>query len=272
MSTLLYAEPPFIQSSVLVPEAGTGELGPTTAPTLQSVGQASGIVVASVRDPDIISVAIASYTLYRATSPSGPWTAVDSRAPSPTSRYANLFDESPLYGTRAYYYATAGAQATDTLFFIANASPTPIAPGGTLSAGAFGPYPLLGSDVYVDAMSGEGVIGPNGDLRSVNGLDCLAQDLRTRITTEQGELLLHPSFGMTRQRLLGSGQSAPVAQAQALQARFIDVITSDPRVSAVNSLSIARVSWEAWAIDVSLTAIGSEDEQRLNLVFPFYAQ
>jgi hypothetical protein len=274
MTALAFTDSPIIANGAFF-DVNAG----TTTPTLLSIGQASGIVVASVRNPDIITVPITTYTLYRAAAATGPWVQIEQRAASPLSRWTNLFDApgnavgGPAYGARAYYTVTIdGPLQSNALAFIANANPVPIAAGGTLSAGAFGAYPLLGSDVYLDPSTGEAVIGVNGDLLTVNGLECLAQDLRTRITTEQGELLLHSTFGLTRERLIGSGQNAPAVQAQALQARFVDALLGDPRVSSIASLSISRVAWDAWTISVVLVAIGVEDPQRLNLVFPFYSE
>jgi len=272
---LTYADSPVIEAAA--PQLDSS----ATSPALLWLGQASGIVVATVQPPALIMEhPISTYTLFRSPSATGPWTQVDARVPAALSRWVNLFDASPIYNARAYYYAAVdsgfatvtGGNATNVLYFVAHTVSAPIAPAGTLSAGALGLYPLLGSDVYVDGISGEGVIGPNGDLLTVNGLECLAQDLRTRITTEQGELLLHPQFGLSREKVIGSGQSNPAAQAQALQARFIDAYTADPRVLSVQALTISRQSWDAWVIDVTLVAIGFEDPQRLNVVVPFYQQ
>lgn len=266
--TIAYSPPPIIESGAV-----DYAIDATTAPALLWLGQASGIVVATLRPPDLSAAPIASYALFRAPTASGPWTQVDVRAPSPFCRWVNLFDPTPLYDERAYYYAaTDSGEYSKTLYFVANSNTPAISAAGTLSAGALGSYPLLGSDVFLNAMTGEAVIGPGGDLLAVNGLELLAQDLRTRITTQQGELLLHPQFGLSRQRLIGSGQSNPAAQAQVLQAQFIDAYTADPRVLAVQSLTISKVSWSAWMVDVVLVAIGIEDPQRLNVVIPFYQQ
>ncbi len=264
---LSYVDGPIIESATdTTPVA-------STTPLLQWLGQASGMVVATLAPPDLLRERITAYTLYRATSASGPWTQVDARLPSPCSRWTNLFDATPLFNARAFYYAAIdGPLPSNMLYFVAHPAPAPIVASGTLSAGAFGSYPLLGSDVLLDPVTREAVIGPNGDLLAVNGLECLAQDLRTRITTQQGELLLHPQFGLTRERLIGSGQSNPAAEAQMMVVRFIDAITADPRVLSVQSLTISKVAWDAWLVDFTLVAIGSEDPQRLNLVIPYYTQ
>jgi phage baseplate assembly protein W len=158
---------------------------------------------------------------------------------------------------------------SNSLYFQAVDNP-PADTAASISPAAFGPYPLLGSDVFLNPATGEGVIGPNGDLLSVNGLYLLCQDLRTRLITTQGELLLHPDFGMSRQRLIGSGQGDPVAQAQLLQTRIISVMELDPRVDHIESVEIVQVAMDAWTVSVTLVAIGAEDAGLQNLVFPFF--
>jgi hypothetical protein len=267
MTALAFTDSPVIENGAL---AGVNAAA-STNPKLLWIGQASGLVVATVKPPDIVNDPISTYTLFRAPTALGPWTSIAACSPSPLSRWQNLFDSTPLYGQRAYYCATVdGPLQSNALYFVANLSPPIIAVAGTLSAGAFGPYPLLGSDVFLNPVTGEGVIGPNGDLLTVNGLECLAQDLRTRITTMQGELLLHQDFGLTRERLIGSGQSNAAAQAQFLQARFIDCFLADPRVLSIQSLIISQAAWDTWVITVSLIAIGVEDVAQLNLVFPYF--
>ena len=244
----------------------------TTTPTLLSIAQADGAVVATARPPDVIDVAITSYYLFRATDTLGTGLVqVDQRAPSALSRWVNLFDADPLFGQRAYYYVTDNlGDESNTLYFQAVQNPPAPTPAA-ISPAAFGPYPLLGSDIYVDPTSGEGVMGPNGDFLSVTGLYCLAQDLRTRLITTQGELLLHTDFGMSRQRLIGSGQGDPVAEAQLLQVRIITLLEQDPRVDHIQDVQIVQVASDAWTITVSLVAIGAEDAGLTNLVWPYFS-
>jgi hypothetical protein len=245
----------------------------TSVPTFLSIAQADGAVVATARPPDIYDEDITSYYLYRALDTEGTGLVqVDQKAPSPLSRWVNLFDENPLFGQRAYYYVTDNfGDESATLYFQAIENPVPATPV-SLSAAAFGPYPLLGSDIYIDPSTGEGVIGPNGDFLSVTGLYCLAQDLRTRLITTQGELLLHPDFGLGRQRLIGSGQGDPVAEAQLLQVRIIQLLEADPRVDHVTDVQIVRVAPDAWTVAVTLVAVGAEPSGNTVLTFPYYTQ
>lgn len=252
--------------------------GASTTPTLLGLGQASGIVVASARSGDIIPTPISTFRLYRAPNQLASWTLVDEKKPSPFSLWNNLFDSSPTLGVPAVYVVTTldtnGAETAQSPFlrFTAIANPSPIVASRGLSKRAFGSYPVLGSDVYIDPVTREGVVGPNGDFLAVNGLELLAQDLRTRFITQQGELLLHPDFGLSRDRVIGSGQADQTVEAQILRTRFIETVLADPRVSDVSDVVIARTAFDAWTVDLTIIAIGVEDPQRLNLVFPYFQQ
>lgn len=271
MSTGYYADSGVFQGGA-VPKTGF-----STVPALKAIGQAQGIAVGTASLPDIMLEQVVGLNLYRApASAATTWTRVDQKKLSPYALWTNLFDQAPLSGGALYAVtaiAIGGAESamSDPLPYIFIANPPPIVPCGFISAGAYGPYPLLGSDVYLDPATGEGVAGPNGDLLSVNGLECLAQDLRTRFITTQGELLLHPLFGVTKDRIIGSGQADTVAQAQILRTRFIDTVLQEPRVLEVRDVTISRVKFDAWEISFTIIAIGIEDPQRLNLVFPYFA-
>jgi hypothetical protein len=270
--TLPYAVDPLIESGASSPS------GSQLQPRLVMVGQAQGIVVGTAAPPFLIPYAIKTYRLYRAQSQAGPWIQVDERKPAPLSTWNNLFDPAPTFGIPALYACTSvdvnGTESvlSSPLPFTAIQNPPPITAASSISKGAYGQFPLLGSDVYIDPYTREAVIGPNGDLLAVNGLECLAQDLRTRFTTDQGELLLHPTFGRTRDRIIGSGQADAAAEALKLQTRFIDTCLADPRVNSVYDIAIDQVSSDAWTISFTIEAIGLEDPQRLNLVFPFFSQ
>jgi hypothetical protein len=239
-------------------------------PTLLAIGQATGMVVAVAQPPTSVTEPITTYELQRATDPEGSWTTVDTRAPSSLSNWVNLFDPSPLFGTRAYYQVVDDfGDQSNIVYFQAVENP-PVETAAAISPAAFGPYPLLGSDVFLNPATGEGVIGPNGDLLSVNGLYLLAQDLRIRLLTTQGELLLHTDYGMGRQRLIGSGQGDPVAQAQLLQTQIIGILELDPRVDHIEDVAITQVAMDAWTVTVTLVAIGAEDAGLMNLVFPYF--
>ena len=240
-------------------------------PTMLAIGLAAGLVVASVRLPDVYAAPIQSITLYRGPASTGPWTQVDARSLSLFSRWQNVFDTAPLTGQQSFYYAALdNGNASTPIAYTPQASPPPIIAASGISSAAYGTYPLLGSDVYLNPATGEAVIGPNGDMLAVNGLDLLAQDLRIRFMTEKGELLLHPDFGLAKNRIIGGGQASPQAQAQLLQTLIVDACLGDPRVDTVVSVVVQESAIDAWVVTVTVIAIGSEGPTDLNIVYPYF--
>jgi hypothetical protein len=238
---------------------------------------AAGIVQAPVTG----SWAVAYFTLYRAALPTGPWTAVVA-GPQFLSTVALenfLFDVDPNFGVEMWYAATA----TDTagnVSGISNVVPYtaatsyPTGSGLVLPSSAYGPYPLLGQDVFVSPLTREGVVGPNGDLLGVNGLQCWAQDLRLRILSDKGELPLHPDYGLVKGKLIGSGQSKPAVQAQLLKTAVYDCIKADPRTYRIDYVAIYNANYgglaDSWVIKYQAMAIGVEDALLANIVYPYY--
>lgn len=245
-------------------------------PKIISVGQSQGVGVVHTQLPEqVANSSVASMNLYRAT-PTTSREKVDNRTIDRNSRWMNLFDLEPEFGEVATYTVTAltadGTESADSdpIEYTPFAIPPPLVTSSSISASALGPIPLLGSDVYIDPVAKEAVVGVNGDLLSVNSLSLLAQDLRTRILTELGELTLHPPYGLFRGRLIGAGQANPKTMAQILHQRVVDAITADPRVYRLDDVVISAPNFDAWTIEYTVYAIGSEDPLNANLVFPYY--
>lgn len=255
---------------------GTGSVGPN-APAIVSISQASGVVVVGVvPNPVTGNFPVSQFQLFRGPTSSGPWTPYTAQDLSKTAIENFLFDQSPTVGVLAYYTAIAvdsqgneSADATPVPFIAFNAT-NPNAPN--IQVSSFGPYPLLGQDVFLNPLTREGMIGPNGDLMVVNGLECLAQDIRIHLLTERGELLLHQDWGFGRGKIIGAGQAKRDVQAQILRADVIDVLNSEPRVAEVLAVSISVYDENSWLIGYEIMAIGVEDPQRLNMVYPFMKQ
>lgn len=246
-----------------------------SAPTSLFVGQANKIIAASVEIPSLVQVSpVAGMRLYRMPI-DGDWELVDDRTLDTNSRWQNLFDLKPLYALSTSYTATAysvdGTESpkSNIVQYVAIANPLPLTPARGISAAAFGPNPLLGSDIFIDPNTGEAVIGPNGDLLTVNGLELLEQDLRTRLLTNPGELVLHPTYGFIGASLIGSGQSDPVSMSQLLRTRVIDCLMAEPRVLSIDQVVITRPQFDNWQISYVVYAIGVEDPLQANLVFPY---
>lgn len=258
-----------------------GGVGSPNAPLMVSIAQASGIIVVGVRQNPISgNWPVATFNLYRAPSSTGPFVKVGS---GPISLYALqtfLLDNAPVYGQEEWYAASAvdtvgnESQLSAPVPYSAfNPNATATTSGlqvASISPSAYGPYPLLGQDVFLDPLTQEGVIGPNGDLLTVNGLECWAQDLRIRMLTEKGQILLHPDFGLSRGKVIGSGQARPVAQALILRTKIIDAILADPRTYEVQNVIIQEYDAYSWIVGYQAIAIGVEDPLKANLVYPYY--
>jgi hypothetical protein len=264
---------------------GTGQSVGPQPPTILSVSQASDrnadgsissyLVFGVSQNPVTGSYPVSSYKLYRGNSISGPFSLLIELEPiSAVTIVTQMFDDNPQFGVEKYYVATAVDSAgfesgpSNVVFYTASIVLLGLTPGA-LSPAAFGNYPILGSDCFLDPSTGEGVIGPNGDLLSVNGLECLAQDLRIRILTEVGEIRMHPDFGFGKGKVIGSGQAKPQVQAQILRADIIDVLTAEPRVYKVLGVQINQTDAYSWIIGYDVMAINVEDVAHFNMVWPY---
>jgi len=259
----------------VVAGTGTGSSGPNP-PIIISLTEASQIMLVGVVQSAITGAfPVAAYNLYRSTD-GVSYENVANKQIQNWVLQTLVFDDAPVFGARAYYYATAvdtqgnESEPSNITYYTAQETLTGIIEMRRLSAAAFGSYPLLGSDVYIDPLTGEGVIGANGDLLTVTGLSCLAQDLRLRILTEPGELFLHPNYGFGKASVIGSGQASPQVQAQILRADIVDVLNAEPRVNAILAVEIDQSSSDSWIISYDVMAIGVEDAQNFNIVYPYF--
>jgi hypothetical protein len=218
---------------------------------------------------------VVSYKLYRGNTATGPFSLqTDLEIISPFSIVTQLYDNDPEFGVEHFYVATAidskGLESapSNVLYYTASLVQIGLV-AGSFSPAARGSYPLLGCDVFIDPTTKEGVVGPNGDLLTVNGLECLAQDLRLRILTDIGELTLHPTYGLSKSQIIGSGQAKAQVQAQLLRVAVIDCIRQDPRVYSVIDVTVSQTNYDSWIIAYTIMAINVEDALRANMVYPY---
>ena len=112
----------------------------------------------------------------------------------------------------------------------------------------------LGMDILFDA-EGDLAVSPTGDLVTVNGRDCLLQDIRDRLGTIPGDLFAHPEWGCSISRLLGT-LDTPLNRALAI--RYIrHALESDPRVED-NTITITPLIFtpEEKRFEIRFTPIG----------------
>ena len=119
----------------------------------------------------------------------------------------------------------------------------------------------LGKDVLFDE-DGDLAVGPTGDLVSVNGRDCLLQDIRDRLGTIPGDLFAHPDWGCGIGKLLGA-LDTPLNRALAI--RYIrHVLEADPRVED-NTIKITPLIFipEEKRFDIRFTPVRSVAQEAL---------
>jgi hypothetical protein len=245
------------------------------APIIASIDQASGTIVVGIAQNKVTgSNPVVQYQLFRAPTSGGPFSLLDSEPLSKVAIVTFAFDPAPILGVQQWYAAASVDAQGQTSGLSAAVSWSAFSSAGiplpsNISAAAYGPYPLLGSDAFLSSYIGEGLVGPNGDLLTVNGLECLAQDLRIRLFTEVSELVLQPSFGFWRGKLIGSGSASSRAQAMYFETRLKACLAQEPRVSQVLSVTIRQNDYDSWSIAFVVMAIGAEDALRLNQVVPY---
>lgn len=123
---------------------------------------------------------------------------------------------------------------------------------------------LFGRDLYLK--DGFLVFGPNGGFDTVEGEDAIVQALRQRIATLQGELVLHPDFGMEKLLAVGvEGTRSNVIVSGLVVARTVQ---QDPRVLGVGNVDILFEDTVNLA-SMNVKLIGPGERQiPLNLVVP----
>jgi hypothetical protein len=110
------------------------------------------------------------------------------------------------------------------------------------------------------------VFGPNGEVDTVEGVDNIVQALTQRIFTLQGELVLHPDYGMEQLLAVGiEGTRANVIIAGLVSARTVQ---QDPRVVGVANLhGLFANTVNTASMDVKLIGPG-ERQVPFNYVVP----
>ncbi len=119
----------------------------------------------------------------------------------------------------------------------------------------------LGTDLALDA-NGD-LLVRNGDLDVIRGLECLQANLLDRMTTPEGDLLLHPRFGAG----LPDRVSQPLSDQLLafLKAEVKRQLQKDPRVEQVLSVEVQTVERKV-VITAEVKHIGAQVPG--NLVFP----
>ncbi len=91
----------------------------------------------------------------------------------------------------------------------------------------------------------------DGDLEQVRGLDNLAQALTLRLLVQRGELtqLAHPRFGSRVHELIGA--TLDRANLDLLRRHVRHALLGDPRVAAVESLTVEAIAAHPGAVQIT---------------------
>lgn len=124
----------------------------------------------------------------------------------------------------------------------------------------------LGRDIQlraIEAASGvvlyDIVVGPNGDIATIEGLDNMEQALRVKFDTEQGELPTHPGFGIK----YPTGSKAQINQLIGFQVNARATLLSDSRIASVDQLTVAATG-NILNVNSTVTLKGADDSLSLD--------
>lgn len=123
---------------------------------------------------------------------------------------------------------------------------------------------LLGTDILL--ADGDFEVIPTGDVETVSGRACLAQDLVHRLSTPRGDLMGHPDYGLDLYRFLHM-ETTPVHVLD-FQRAFEDEVSKDPRVQP-DSVAVAIVSIDLERIRMRVTCLPIGETNPLNLVLGY---
>jgi len=98
--------------------------------------------------------------------------------------------------------------------------------------------------------SGDLSLSPNGDLQLSFGLVNSAQAIRLKMSTEEGELIRHPDFGLVQ--IQGSKNDDVESVRSALSNSISKLIEADERFSGISTLDISYGGNNASTINISL--------------------
>jgi len=99
------------------------------------------------------------------------------------------------------------------------------------------------------------VVDENGGLKTVSGLENLAQALRIALETGRGELAHHPLYGTHIREYIGGGRT--LMTESALAAEVVRAMETEPRVSSVIGIPTLTINQDIIRIEVDVRPIAS---------------
>jgi len=121
---------------------------------------------------------------------------------------------------------------------------------------------FLGTDIALGSDGDIKVV--NGDIAIVEGVECLKENLKDRLFATQGDLVLHPEFGLGIHDFVSLPPTSNMKFE--LRARVKFQLLEDPRVREVNALEIEE---DYGALTIKASIVTQDGQVIGNLVFPF---
>ena len=122
---------------------------------------------------------------------------------------------------------------------------------------------ILGNDLFLDE-SGDLSLNPSGDLFTVQGDDCLLQDIRHRLESSYGDLFSHEEFGSLIFQYLG--QPDTELNRALIKRSVITAIEQEKRINP-NTIQVELIKYTPEEILVNISFIPLEKIHPLTLLW-----
>jgi len=122
---------------------------------------------------------------------------------------------------------------------------------------------IYGTDIRLKD-SGDILIGANGDLHLIYGINNLKQAIKNLLDCPQGWLFEDPEYGSRLEKYWG--QPNTIATRYAAARDMQDALTLDPRIAKVESLTTRKVSDTRFDIDCVVVPINQTE--RVSYIYP----
>ena len=122
---------------------------------------------------------------------------------------------------------------------------------------------ILGNDLFLDE-SGDLSLNPSGDLFTVQGDECLLQDIRHRLESSYGDLFSHEEFGSILFKYLG--QADTELNRALIKRSVISTIEQEKRINP-NTTQVELLKYTPEEILVNISFIPLEKIHPLTLLW-----
>lgn len=122
---------------------------------------------------------------------------------------------------------------------------------------------IIGKDLFLDE-SGDLMLNPAGDIITVQGDECLLQDVRHRLESSYGDVFSHENFGSLLIRYLG--QPDTELNRTLIKRSVITAIEQEKRINP-NTVQVELVKYTPEEIQVYISFIPLEKIHPLTLLW-----